>query len=103
MAFGITRKELNEWKMRVNNGEIAFLTHFWYDPRFPQYHAVTKVGCKSKKRLIDWGKENGLKEEWIHDHKEFPHFDLLGERQLKILEKYGLEDYISRFNLKPQR
>jgi len=101
MAFGITRQELNEWKERVKQGEIAFLTHYWYDPRFPQYHTVTKVGCCNKKRLIEWGRDNGLKEEWIHDKNEYPHFDLLGERQIKILMKYGLEEYISRFKIKP--
>ncbi|WP_044895890.1 hypothetical protein [Bacillus alveayuensis] len=103
MAFGITRKELMEWKKKVKNGEIAFLTHFWYDPRFPEYHSVTKVGCCHKSRLIQWGKEYGLKEEWIHDHRQYPHFDLLGKYQLKILEKNGFEDHIIRFKLKPQR
>ena len=45
MAFGIKRHELNEWKRKTLNGEIAFLTHYWYDQRFPEYYSVTKVGC----------------------------------------------------------
>lgn len=35
MAFGINREELTRWKKAVSAGEIAFLTHYWLDPRFP--------------------------------------------------------------------
>lgn len=33
MAFGIDRQELSRWKEAVERGEIAYLTHFWLDPR----------------------------------------------------------------------
>jgi len=52
MAFGITKEQLMSWKKLVKRGEIAFLTHYWYDERFPQYHTVTKVGCSNINKLI---------------------------------------------------
>jgi len=55
LAFGIKKEELAEWKKKVRKGEIAFLTHYWYDERFPDYHSVTKVGCSNIKHLIEWG------------------------------------------------
>ena len=100
MAFGIKRDELEKWKQNVQKGEISFLTHYWYDERFPKYHTVTKVGCADVNQLIKWGIENSLKPEWIHYYKGYPHFDLLGERQYEILMKYGLQEQIHRFNLK---
>lgn len=87
MAFGIKRKDIQLWKEQATRGELAFLTHFWYDERFPHYHTVTKAACSDKEKLIDWGKKYGLKEEWIHHRDDFPHFDLLGERQKEILIK----------------
>lgn len=57
MAFGITRGELNEWKRQVKNGQIAFLTHYWIDKRFPGCKTVTKVGCSDISVLIEWGKQ----------------------------------------------
>ncbi|MGR6118362.1 hypothetical protein ACTHHL_18065 [Aeribacillus composti] len=99
MAFGIKKEELAEWKKKVRKGEIAFLTHYWYDERFPDYHSVTKVGCSNIKHLIEWGNKNGLKMEWIHHHKDFPHFDLLGEKQVEILQKYQLTDHLRKFKL----
>lgn len=98
MAFGITRNELNAWKRKIDEGEIAFLTHYWHDKRFPHYHAVTKVGCKSIPKLVEWGKQYHLRAEWIHDG-EYPHFDLLGEKQFFILQTEGLLDHIDKFNL----
>lgn len=98
MAFGITRKELNDWKKRMLQGEIAFLTHYWYDQRFPHYHSVTKVGCISIPKLIEWGEQYNLSPEWIHNGK-YPHFDLMGERQVLILEREGLFEHIEKFNL----
>ena len=87
MAFGITRKELYYWKKRAEEGEIAFLTHFWYDDKFFQYSTITKVACVNKEKLIDWGKGYGLRPEWIHDRKDYPHFDLFGETQIYILKE----------------
>ena len=46
MAFGISRKELTEWKQAIDQGKIAFITHYWLDERFPGINTVTKVGCK---------------------------------------------------------
>ena len=99
MAFGIKRAELNEWKAAVRRGEIAFLTHYWLDDRFPGCHTVTKAGCADLSRLEEWGRAYGLRPEWI-DHKEhFPHFDLFGEREYAILEAEGRQDLIDRFRL----
>ncbi|MBF0708561.1 hypothetical protein IQ283_18310 [Alkalihalobacillus hwajinpoensis] len=99
MAFGLSKRELAEWKAAVSNGEVALLTHFWYDPRFPQFHSVTKAGCRNKEKLARWGEQYGLKREWMHDREEFPHFDLLGDDQIRILEAEGLAAHIHRFRL----
>lgn len=61
MAFGIKRKDVVEWKQRIDQGEIAFLTHYWLDDRFPGCKTVTKVGSKDLGRLSEWGKQYGLK------------------------------------------
>lgn len=91
MAYGINRQQLEEWKRRIDAGEIAFLTHYWHDERFPECKTVTKVGCKDINRLIAWGKRYGLKQEWIHYRKDgYSHFDLLGEYERKILQQEGL-------------
>ena len=91
MAFGINRKSLEEWKRKVANGEIAFLTHYWYDPRFPQAKTVTKVGCRDIEKLAQWGEKYGLKKEWIHHRKDgYSHFDLIGPIETKILTEEGL-------------
>ncbi|MFY4774010.1 hypothetical protein [Metabacillus sp. RGM 3146] len=99
MAFGISREELNSWKKKAEKGEVALLTHFWLDDRFPDSHAVTKAGCSDLSELIQWGKKHGLKPEWIDRRSSYPHFDLMGEKQLEILKLYGLSDHIKRFNL----
>ena len=95
MAFGIKRSELNEWKRKVREGQIAFITHYWLDDRFPNSKTVTKVGCSDVQKLISWGRKYGLKPEWIDGRNEnFPHFDLLGEKQIEILKKEGLTHLI---------
>lgn len=95
MAFGINRNELKEWKRKVSEGEIAFITHYWLDDRFPGSKTVTKVGCRDINKLIEWGKQYGLKAEWIDGrNKDFPHFDLIGHRQTEILTKEGLSHLI---------
>lgn len=99
MAFGIRRKDLNEWKRKIDSGEIAFLTHYWYDDRFPEAKTVTKVGCSDLEKLVEWGKEYGLKPEWIHHRKEgYSHFDLIGFKEKEILWAEGqfLENRILR-------
>lgn len=98
MAFGIERKELVQWKRDVLSGKIAFLTHYWQDERFPDAYTVTKVGCIHIDKLAHWGKQYGLKREWIHFHR-YPHFDLFSDVQLRVLKQEGLEDHIKRFRL----
>ncbi|MBP3039961.1 hypothetical protein J9303_10725 [Bacillaceae bacterium Marseille-Q3522] len=99
MAFGIKKADIEEWKEKVSKGDLAFLTHYWLDARFPGCKTVTKAGCKDMKKLIAWGNENGLKQEWIHHHKDYPHFDLFGNHQLFILQKYQQYEQIERFKL----
>ena len=95
MAFGITRKELLEWKAKIDRGEIAFLTHYWIDDRFPNCKTVTKVGCNDLDKLTNWGKRYNLKPEWIDKRKNgYSHFDLLGQKQIDILIKEGLTNHI---------
>ncbi|MGZ0052554.1 hypothetical protein [Brevibacillus gelatini] len=99
MAFGISRAELNQWKQAVQRGEIAFLTHYWLDPRFPGIKTVTKVGCADTQKLTDWCVANGLNPAYIHHRQPFPHFDLIGPRQIEILQQEGLRDHLERFHL----
>lgn len=68
MAFGITRVELARWKASVLKGDIAFLTHYWLDDRFPGVRTVTKVGCSDLERLAKWC----LDTEYIHNRPLFP-------------------------------
>ncbi|MBP3952915.1 hypothetical protein [Bacillus suaedae] len=96
MAFGISRKQLNDWKKQAQTGQIAFITHYWLDDRFPECSTVTKVACADLDKLITWGERHGLKAEWIHQRDHYPHFDLLGERQRQILVKEGLEEQLNR-------
>ena len=97
MAFGINRTELNEWKEQVRNGQIAFLTHYWLDERFPGCNTVTKVGCSNITLLIEWGKQYGLQEEWIDLKEGYPHFDLFGNYEYDIMKKEGLLEQLNRF------
>ncbi len=100
MAFGIKRSDVEKWKQKLEDGEIAFLTHYWKDERFPFCRTVTKVGCKDIEKLKNWGKQYGLQPEWIDmRNPSRPHFDLLGEKQQMILKKEGLMEHLDRFNL----
>ena len=63
MAFGISRKELQQWKRDIDNGKVAFLTHYWMDDRFPNCKTVTKAGCRDLNKLQEWGRKYGLKKE----------------------------------------
>ncbi|HEX6923164.1 MAG TPA: hypothetical protein VF149_05005 [Bacillales bacterium] len=100
MAFGIKREELQEWKRQVANGKIAFLTHYWIHPRFPECKTVTKAGCADLSRLIEWGQSYGLKEEWIDARADFPHFDLIGKTQKDVLTDEGLLSHLERFHIR---
>ncbi|WP_342543698.1 hypothetical protein MHH33_09450 [Paenisporosarcina sp. FSL H8-0542] len=97
MAFGLKRHELTAWKEAVSRGEIAFLTHYWLDDRFPGCKTVTKVGCADVERLITWGKQYGLKAEWIDYKEAYPHFDLFGQHQVTILRKENMLNQLHRF------
>ncbi len=97
MAFGLSKKDLREWKKKIDQGEIAFLTHYWIDERFPGCKTVTKVGCSDMDKLIAWGKKHGLKPEWIDYRNDgYSHFDLIGERQAEILKKEQLLDQLKK-------
>ena len=100
MAFGINRAELQTWKQKVKNNEIAFLTHYWLDDRFPGCHTVTKVGCRDLEKLKTWGKQYGLQDNWIHEREKFPHYDLFGNIQFTILTEEQKWDHIEKFQLK---
>ena len=100
MAFGITREQLLKWKKEAKSGKIAFLTHFWIDDRFPTCTTVTKVACSDIDKLIEWGRRYGLKKEWIHYRSDFPHFDLIGERQKWILKMEGKEYQLRQLKVK---
>lgn len=102
MAFGIKRDELNGWKRQVTKGEIAFLTHYWVDPRFPGCDTVTKVGCGDLEKLAQWGAQYGLKREWMDLRGDFPHFDLFGDHQERILRAEGQTDQLQRFVKQPE-
>ncbi|WP_027963291.1 hypothetical protein [Halalkalibacillus halophilus] len=100
MAFGIKKEELRMWKSKVQKGEIAFITHFWIDERFPTMNTVTKVGCNDLDRLINWGKKYGLKASWIHRDEKYPHFDLIGSFQRDILKAEGKLEQLERLENK---
>ncbi|MCU9614691.1 hypothetical protein OEV98_14200 [Caldibacillus lycopersici] len=103
MAFGIRRNQLEKWKQKIDQGEIAFLTHYWYDARFPDAKTVTKVGCNDIPKLIQWGKQYGLKEEWMHHRKDgYSHFDLIGDIEKRILIEEG-KFYTNRILVKEDR
>ncbi|MFC4411242.1 hypothetical protein ACFOZY_12500 [Chungangia koreensis] len=97
MAFGIKREELQAWKAAVKNEEIAFLTHYWLDDRFPGCNTVTKVGCANLTKLMEWGKKYDLKPEWIDQRGNYPHFDLFGIHQERILKNEGLGEQLLKF------
>lgn len=99
MAYGITKEELEQWKARVMQGEISYLTHYWVEPRFPHIKTVTKVGCSNIDLLKQWCQKHGLNERFIHFRERYPHFDLMGPKQKEILMKENLWEHIKRFNL----
>lgn len=99
MAFGISRDEMKRWKEAVAREEIAFLTHYWLDPRFPGMRTVTKVGCADLDKLARWCRNNGLNPKYIHARAEYPHFDLIGYKQVEILKREKLFEQLERFRL----
>lgn len=100
MAFGIKRAELDRWKREVEAGNIAFLTHYWIDDRFPGCSTVTKVGCSDLQKLKLWGKQYGLRPEWLDLRGNYPHFDLFGDRQKSILKAEKLLEQVERLEKK---
>ena len=103
MAFGITRDELVEWKRSIKRGEIAILTHYWMDPRFPDATSVTKVGAGDIEKLAAWGARYGLKKVWIDPKESYPHYDLFGEWQERVLRLEGKHDQYEKFVQKKGR
>jgi len=99
MAFGIRREELVAWKAAVSRGELAFLTHYWLDERFPGIRTVTKAGCSDLERLAKWCVNHGLNPQYIHHRPPYPHYDIIGPKQKEILIKEGQWDQINRFHL----
>src|SRR5699024_4877836 len=99
MAFGIKREELYRWKKAVRSGEIAFLTHYWMDDRFPGCYTVTKVGCNDLQKLIKWGKQYELEANWIDRDPKYRHFDLFGNEQKRILIEENKIEQLERFGL----
>lgn len=97
MAFGIKRAELNAWKQNVKQGEIAYLTHYWYDPRWPDDKTVTKVGCADLERLINWGQKHNIPAKYIDQRADYPHFDLFGARQREIMTKENMLAQLHKF------
>ncbi|MCM3611179.1 hypothetical protein M4S82_07910 [Planococcus sp. MERTA32b] len=100
MAFGIKRAELECWKREVEAGNIAFLTHYWIDERFPGCSTVTKVGCCDLEKLKIWGRQYGLQPEWLDLRGNYPHFDLFGDRQKSILKAENLLEQVERLEKK---
>ncbi|WP_424766740.1 hypothetical protein [Paenibacillus sp. sgz302251] len=99
MAFGIKREEMERWKSAVARGEIAFLTHYWLDPRFPDMRTVTKVGCSDMEKLSRWCLDHGLNPRYIHARSQYPHFDLLGPKQREVLLGAKQHEQLERFGL----
>lgn len=75
------------------------MTHYWVDARFPQFKTITKVGCCDLSRLREWCVANGLNPAYIHHRDEYPHFDLLGSKQVEILRRENLHEHLRRFKL----
>jgi hypothetical protein len=97
LAFGIKRHELAEWKEKIRKGEIAFLTHYWIDDRFPGCTTVTKAGCRDIEKLSEWGRKYGLSPEWIDNRKpDYPHFDLFGMKQEEVLKMEGIKNSLEK-------
>lgn len=99
MAFGLKKAELQSWKENVRSGKIDFLTHYWLDDRFPGCNTVTKVGCSDLNKLKAWGRQYGLQDNWIDMNEEYPHYDLFGDYQIKILKEEEQWTQIQRFKL----
>ncbi|HZG56986.1 hypothetical protein [Paenibacillus sp.] len=97
MAFGVTREQVTEWKRQVSEGRIAFLTHYWIHPSFPDVKSVTKVGCADIERLRAWAVSHGLPPQYIHYRDRYPHYDIFGERQAYILRKEGQWEQLRKF------
>lgn len=99
MAFGIRRQEMEQWKATVAGGEIAYLTHYWLDPRYPDMRTVTKVGCADREKLLRWCLNHGLNPRYIHDRSKYPHFDLFGPKQREVLLQANQMEQLVRFGM----
>lgn len=102
MAFGIKRKQLQQWKNQVNRGEIAIITHYWEDERFPGCTSVTKIGCSNVQKLKEWGEIYALNPKWIH-RNNYPHFDVFGRKQAEVLKSEKKIEQLNQFVYKKPR
>ncbi|HLR54695.1 MAG TPA: hypothetical protein VK078_08225 [Pseudogracilibacillus sp.] len=102
MAFGINREQLERWKEQVVKGEIAVITHYWEDERFPGCTSVTKVGCSNLEKLKEWGETYKLKSTWIHQ-SNYPHFDVFGSKQEEVLKRENMTEQLNQFIYKKPR
>ncbi len=100
MAFGLKREELIEWKKQVIASEIAIITHYWQDDRFPHITTVTKIGCADLNKLVEWGSKYNLKPEWVDLRVDYPHYDVFGSKQIEILLSENQINQIKRFKIK---
>jgi hypothetical protein len=97
MAFGVRREELEAWKRQVAEGNIAFLTHYWLHPRYPDVTSVTKVGCADLERLRAWAVSHRLPPQYIHHKERYPHYDIFGQAQAQILRREGQWKQLRKF------
>lgn len=70
----------------AREGEISFLEHRHKGRR------ILKVICSDKERLLEWARENGIPEKWLHvSRKGIPHFDLWGSMAKRVQKLFEQE------------
>lgn len=100
MAFGVKKNELKRYKKNVANNELAILTHYWSDDRFPDSNTVTKVAANDLETLKAWGKKLQLYDYMIDpESTKIPHFDLFGPIQVRVLKELKRWNMLNRFHL----
>lgn len=72
---------------RIRAGEIIILKCPWNRP-VPGGWAklIVKVMCSDQEKLLAWGRERGIPEEWLHVSRTgIAHFDLWGHLATKVV------------------
>lgn len=65
----------------AREGEISFLEHRH------KGRLVLKVMCADRGKLLEWAKEHGIPEKWLHvSRKGIPHFDLWGAMEGQLTQ-----------------